>query len=228
MGAWRRRSTLSKLQDLEPRRAGTRAGLRRLGGGSEGQAAGRRQPLKSARGRDECGGPVFETRRDHGCRRTTTRRRQVPRVRGSCAHHRRAEGTPGKSTLVNQLTGSKVVNQPQGADDQGAHPRHAVYRGQCADRARTRPAFKPKRTLDRAMVENAWGGAGDADAVVFLVDGRPGLTDEAKQIIAQPEHTEDQGLSRHQQDRPDVAALVASSKWRRSSTPPTPSSRPSW
>ena len=43
--------------------------------------------------------------------------------------------------------------------------------------------FKPKRMLDRAMVQNAWGGAGDADAVVLLVDGRPGLTDEAKAII---------------------------------------------
>ena len=32
-----------------------------------------------------------------------------------------------------------------------------------------------KRTLDHAMVENAWGGAGDADAVVLLVDGRPGV-----------------------------------------------------
>jgi GTP-binding protein Era len=35
------------------------------------------------------------------------------------------------------------------------------------------------------MVENAWGGAGEADAVVFLVDGRPGLTDDARTIIAQ-------------------------------------------
>jgi GTP-binding protein Era len=45
--------------------------------------------------------------------------------------------------------------------------------------------FKPKRTLDRAMVDNAWGGAGDADAVILLVDGRPGVTDEAKAIMAQ-------------------------------------------
>ena len=39
------------------------------------------------------------------------------------------------------------------------------------------------------MVSNAWGGAGDADAVVLLVDGRPGLTEEAKEIIAHLSHT---------------------------------------
>ena len=30
--------------------------------------------------------------------------------------------------------------------------------------------FKPRRRLDRAMVNAAWAGAGDADAVVLLVD----------------------------------------------------------
>ena len=30
--------------------------------------------------------------------------------------------------------------------------------------------FKPRRRLDRAMVNAAWAGAGDADAIVLLVD----------------------------------------------------------
>ena len=60
-------------------------------------------------------------------------------------------------------------------------------------------AFDPasgevERTLDRAMVDNAWGGAGDADAVVLLIDGRPGLTDEAKEIIAHLQHTKTKAI----------------------------------
>lgn len=39
--------------------------------------------------------------------------------------------------------------------------------------------FKPKRTLDEAMVEGAWAGASEADAVVLLADVRKGLNDEA-------------------------------------------------
>ena len=34
--------------------------------------------------------------------------------------------------------------------------------------------FAPKRRLDRAMVEAAWGGAGDADIVVLIVDAAKG------------------------------------------------------
>ena len=43
--------------------------------------------------------------------------------------------------------------------------------------------FKPKRRLDRAMVTSAWGGAGDADVVSFLLDARRGLDDEAHAIL---------------------------------------------
>ncbi len=43
--------------------------------------------------------------------------------------------------------------------------------------------FKPKRTLDEAMVEGAWAGASEADAVVLLADLRKGLNDEVLAII---------------------------------------------
>ncbi|HTN98144.1 MAG TPA: GTPase Era, partial [Nordella sp.] len=39
-------------------------------------------------------------------------------------------------------------------------------------------------TLDEAMVEGAWAGATEADAVVLLADVRKGLNDEALAIIA--------------------------------------------
>jgi GTP-binding protein Era len=43
--------------------------------------------------------------------------------------------------------------------------------------------FRPKRRLDRAMVNTAWGGAQDADLVGVLVDARKGLDEEAEAIL---------------------------------------------
>jgi GTP-binding protein Era len=39
--------------------------------------------------------------------------------------------------------------------------------------------FAPRRRLDRAMVDAAWRGVEDADRVLFVVDARDGLDDEA-------------------------------------------------
>lgn len=92
----------------------------------------------------------------------------------------------GKSTLVNQLTGSKVSIVSHKVQTTRARIRAIAIEGAAQIVLVDTPGiFKPKRTLDRAMVENAWGGAGDADAVILLVDGRPGLTEEAKAIIGQ-------------------------------------------
>ena len=84
----------------------------------------------------------------------------------------------GKSTLVNQLTGSKVSIVSHKVQTTRARIRAIAMEGNAQIVLVDTPGiFKPKRTLDRAMVSNAWGGAGDADAVVLLVDGRPGLTE---------------------------------------------------
>lgn len=96
----------------------------------------------------------------------------------------------GKSTLVNQLTGSKVSIVSHKVQTTRARIRAIAMDGNAQIVLVDTPGiFKPKRTLDRAMVSNAWGGAGDADAVVLLIDGRPGLTEEAKEIITHLEHT---------------------------------------
>ena len=96
----------------------------------------------------------------------------------------------GKSTLVNQLTGSKVSIVSHKVQTTRARIRAIAMEGNAQIVLVDTPGiFKPKRTLDRAMVSNAWGGAGDADAVVLLIDGRPGLTEEAKEIIAHLQHT---------------------------------------
>jgi GTP-binding protein Era len=101
----------------------------------------------------------------------------------------------GKSTLVNQLAGSKVSIVSHKVQTTRARIRAIAIEGASQIVLVDTPGiFMPKRTLDRAMVENAWGGAGDADAVVLLIDGRPGLTDEAKALIAQLEHTKTRAI----------------------------------
>jgi GTP-binding protein Era len=101
----------------------------------------------------------------------------------------------GKSTLVNQLTGSKVSIVSHKVQTTRARIRAIAMEGNAQIVLVDTPGiFKPKRMLDRAMVENAWGGAGDADAVVFLVDGRPGVTDDAKAIMAQLDATKTKAI----------------------------------
>lgn len=101
----------------------------------------------------------------------------------------------GKSTLVNQLTGSKVSIVSHKVQTTRARIRAIAIEGNAQIVLVDTPGiFKPKRTLDRAMVDIAWGGAGDADAVILLVDGRPGLTEEAKAIIAQLAATKTKAL----------------------------------
>ena len=43
--------------------------------------------------------------------------------------------------------------------------------------------FAPRRRLDRAMVDAAWGGAGDADIVVLVVDAAKRLDEDTERIL---------------------------------------------
>ncbi len=90
----------------------------------------------------------------------------------------------GKSTLVNKLVGSKVSIVSHKVQTTRARIR-AIY---MHDESQvvlvdTPGIFKPRRKLDEAMVESAWAGAGEADAVVLIVDARRGLEDEVLKII---------------------------------------------
>ncbi len=90
----------------------------------------------------------------------------------------------GKSTLVNQLTGAKVAIVSHKVQTTRARLRAIVMEGQSQIVLVDTPGiFTPRRKLDTAMVKNAWSGASDADAVVVLVDGRTGLTDDVKRIF---------------------------------------------
>ncbi|MDE2184723.1 MAG: GTPase Era [Alphaproteobacteria bacterium] len=77
----------------------------------------------------------------------------------------------GKSTLVNALVGSKVAIVSPKVQTTRMNVRGVAIRDEAQIVFVDTPGiFEPRRRLDRAMVAAAWTGAGDADAVVLLVD----------------------------------------------------------
>jgi GTP-binding protein Era len=87
----------------------------------------------------------------------------------------------GKSTLVNQLVGSKVAIVTHKAQTTRAPLRGIVMAGEAQIILVDTPGiFSPRRRLDKAMVASAASHAAEADAVVFLVDAskRPALGDD--------------------------------------------------
>lgn len=90
----------------------------------------------------------------------------------------------GKSTLVNALAGAKVSIVSHKVQTTRSRLRAIVIAGVSQIIFVDTPGiFKPKRTLDEAMVEGAWAGASEADAVVLLADVRKVLNDEVLAII---------------------------------------------
>lgn len=91
----------------------------------------------------------------------------------------------GKSTLVNQLTGSKVSIVTHKVQTTRARIRAIFVEGETQVVLVDTPGiFAPRRKLDEAMVDSAWTGASEADAVLLLVDAATGLTEDTKRIIA--------------------------------------------
>lgn len=77
----------------------------------------------------------------------------------------------GKSTLVNAMVGTKVSIVSRKVQTTRMPVRGiAIEGGSQIVFIDTPGIFVPRRRLDRAMVDAAWGGAGDADTVVLVVD----------------------------------------------------------
>jgi GTP-binding protein Era len=90
----------------------------------------------------------------------------------------------GKSTLLNALVGAKVSIVSRKVQTTRAQVRGiALHENAQIIFVDTPGIFAPKRRLDRAMVDSAWGGASDADVVCLLIDARKGLDDEARVIL---------------------------------------------
>jgi GTP-binding protein Era len=77
----------------------------------------------------------------------------------------------GKSTLLNALVGAKVAIVTRKVQTTRSQIRAIAIEGKAQIIFVDTPGiFAPRRTLDTAMVDAAWSGAADADAVALLVD----------------------------------------------------------
>jgi len=90
----------------------------------------------------------------------------------------------GKSTLINQLVGTKVSIVSRKVQTTRSTVRGIALEGAAQIIFVDTPGiFAPKRRLDRAMVGAAWGSAGDADAAALLVDALKGIDAEVEAIL---------------------------------------------
>ncbi|QNP46529.1 GTPase Era [Sphingomonas sediminicola] len=90
----------------------------------------------------------------------------------------------GKSTLVNALVGQKVAIVSAKAQTTRARLMGIAIQDQSQILLVDTPGiFEPRRRLDRAMVAAAWGGAGDADLILLVIDASDGLNREVERII---------------------------------------------
>jgi GTP-binding protein Era len=97
----------------------------------------------------------------------------------------------GKSTLVNALVGQKVAIVSPKAQTTRARLMGIAILGRSQILLVDTPGiFQPKRRLDRAMVAAAWGGAGDADLILLVIDADAGITRGVNEIISSLEARE--------------------------------------
>jgi len=90
----------------------------------------------------------------------------------------------GKSTLVNRLVGAKVTIVSPKVQTTRTRVRGIALKDQTQLIYTDTPGiFAPKRRLDRAMVDAAWGGAADADVIAVLVDAKRGIDRDVERIL---------------------------------------------
>jgi GTP-binding protein Era len=90
----------------------------------------------------------------------------------------------GKSTLVNALVGAKVAIVSRKVQTTRMPLRGIAVEGASQLVFIDTPGiFTPRRRLDRAMVDAAWGGAGDADQVLLVVDAAKGVDEDVERIL---------------------------------------------
>ncbi|NBW76254.1 MAG: GTPase Era [Sphingomonadaceae bacterium] len=90
----------------------------------------------------------------------------------------------GKSTLVNALVGQKVAIVSAKAQTTRARLLGIALEGSTQIILADTPGlFAPRRRLDRAMVNAAWEGAQEADAICLVVDGRKKKKDYLQPIL---------------------------------------------
>lgn len=108
----------------------------------------------------------------------------------------------GKSTLVNTLVGAKVAIVNRKVQTTRTTLRGIAVVGESQLVFIDTPGiFAPRRRLDRAMVDAAWGGAGDADQVLLVVDAAKGIDEDVERILGKLQGGKAQLLALNKIDR---------------------------
>lgn len=91
----------------------------------------------------------------------------------------------GKSTLINQLVGSKVSIVSPKVQTTRSRVLGILIEGAAQMVLVDTPGIfrDPKRRLERAMVKAAWSGAEEADVVVVVVDSHEGIGHDTRQML---------------------------------------------
>ncbi|MCB2015027.1 MAG: GTPase Era [Sphingobium sp.] len=90
----------------------------------------------------------------------------------------------GKSTLVNALVGQKVAITSPKAQTTRTRVLGVALEGETQIVLVDTPGiFAPRRRLDRAMVQAAWGGVQDADLIALVIDAKAGLGEKVERIL---------------------------------------------
>ncbi|MFA7428781.1 MAG: GTPase Era [Rhodospirillaceae bacterium] len=91
----------------------------------------------------------------------------------------------GKSTLVNEMVGTKVsIVSPKVQTTRTRLRGIAMVGNTQLVLIDTPGIFRPTRRLERAMVAAAWGGAADAEQIMLVVDASHGIDADTAGIIA--------------------------------------------
>lgn len=103
----------------------------------------------------------------------------------------------GKSTLINHLVGAKVSIVSPKVQTTRARVMGIVNKGKTQVVFIDTPGiFAPKRRLDKAMVNAAWQGTKDAEALLLLIDaGKGKINAESRAIIEQLKKTQRQAIA---------------------------------
>ena len=95
------------------------------------------------------------------------------------------EPNAGKSTLLNQMVGSKISIVTHKVQTTRTRIRGVSIENQSQIIFVDTPGlFIPRRRLDRAMVAAAWNGAADSDITLLMVEAHRGLTEGVEKIIS--------------------------------------------
>ncbi|ANQ41307.1 GTP-binding protein Era [Gluconobacter thailandicus F149-1 = NBRC 100600] len=90
----------------------------------------------------------------------------------------------GKSTLLNRIAGAKLsIVSPKAQTTRFRTLGIVVHQDAQIILVDLPGIFKPRRRLDRAMVNAAWTGSQDADLTLLLIDAKAGLREDVREII---------------------------------------------